>query len=258
MTVLLECINLSKEYGDKLILDNINLKVKSGEKLGIVGTNGTGKTTLANIIYGKEEYTGNITWYKDDVKIGYMKQSNDYDYKLNHLSGGEKTKKILKDILSEDHDLIILDEPTNHLDYLGVNSLVEYVNNYKGTMIIISHDRYFLDRCVNNIVEIEDKKLTKYNGNYTCYREKKKIDYENNLHRYEEQEKVKKKINSQISELRTWSDKAHREARTKAIETGNKFGGKEYNRVKAKKIGRVVVRASNISKSFNNKVLFKD
>lgn len=296
MTVFMESKNLSKEYGENVIFNKIDFKIKLGETIGIVGSNGTGKTTLANIICGKIEPTsGEIIWYKNNVKIGYMKQATEYEDLESTLSGGEKTKKLLNDVIHRDYNFLVLDEPTNHLDYLGVAYLVKEIKKFNGTIIIISHDRYFLDQCVTRIIEIENQKITEYNGNYTYYRKKKQEDYENAVHLYVEQEKIKNRINMQIEELEGWSDKAHRESRKKAIETGNKFGGKEYNRVKAKKmdnqiksrikrlekmkveglekpkeeekvlfqikeskkIGAVVVEAKDISKSFDKKILFE-
>ena len=296
MTVLIECKNINKEYGDTSILKNINFDIDLGEKVGIVGSNGMGKTTLANIIAGRIEATsGDVIWHKNEIKIGYMKQATDYVEINNTLSGGEKTKKLLNEIFYGTYDVLLLDEPTNHLDYKGVNWLIKNVNEFNGTVIIISHDRYFLDNCVNHIVEIENCKLINYNGNYSWYREKKKKDYQDTLHLYEEQEKIKENIKDQIDNLKEWSGKAHRESAKKAIETGNKMGGKEYNRVKAKKrdnqiksrikriekievtgiekpkeemkvlfqideskkIGSVVVQAKDISKKFDDRVLFE-
>lgn len=295
MTVIMKCKDISKEYGDKVILKNINLDLKLGEKVGIVGENGAGKTTLVNIITGNSVATsGEVIWYKEGIKIGYMKQATDYTNLQSHLSGGERTKALLKSILYGDFNLLVLDEPTNHLDYEGVSWLIKKVNEFKGTIIIISHDRYFLDKTVNKIIEIEDKAVKNYNGNYTAYRDKKKKNFQDQMHSYIEQEKVKEKINNQIAELKKWSNKAHKEAGKKAIETGNKVGGKQFNRAKAKKmdaqvkskikrlqklqvegvdkpkeegyivfngissgkIGSVVLEAKDISKAYDNKMLF--
>ena len=162
--------------------------------------------------------------------------------------------------------------------------------------LIHIYDRYFLDSTVNHIIEIQDKKLINYNGNYTWYREKKKKDYEVNLHKYIEQRKIEDKINRQIDDLKRWSEKAHRDSTKKALTSGCKMGVKEFYRAKAKKkdqqikskikkleklktegvikpkeeeqivfhidkankVGSTVVRADNISKTFGDKVLFKD
>ena len=295
MTVIMKCKDISKEYGDKVILKNINLDLKLGEKVGIVGENGAGKTTLVNIITGNSVATsGEVIWYKEGIKVGYMKQATDYTNLQSSLSGGERTKALLKSIIYGDFNLLILDEPTNHLDYEGVSWLIKKVNEFKGTIIIISHDRYFLDKTVNKVIEIEDKEVKIYNGNYTAYRDKKKKNFQAQMHAYIEQEKVKEKINNQIAELKKWSNKAHKEAGKKAIETGNKVGGKQFNRAKAKKmdaqvkskikrlqklqvegvdkpkeegyivfngissgkIGSVVLEAKDISKAYDNKMLF--
>ena len=296
MTVLFELKNIYKEYGDNKVLDNINLKINSGDKIGLVGNNGSGKTTLANIIYGAESYRGSIVWSKGNITIGYMKQSFEYIQEFDSLSGGEKTKKLLNEVVYGDYELLILDEPTNHLDYHGVSWLIDSIKKFSGTVIMISHDRYFLDQCAENIIEIENCAIKKYTGNYTDYRNKKQKEFNDQLHLYIEQEKLKNRIKNQMQELKCWSDKAHREARSKAIASGNKFGGKEYNRAKAKKrdkqiksklkklekieiqgidkpieeeriqfeieqatkIGSVVVRADNISKVYGQKVIFRD
>lgn len=295
MTVLVQCKNVNKEYGDTTILKDINMDIELGEKMGIVGNNGTGKTTLANMLTGNLEVTsGEIIWYKSGVKIGYMQQATDYTNLKSTLSGGEKTKALLTEVLYSKCNMLILDEPTNHLDYEGVNWLIKRVKAFKGTVVIISHDRYFLDQCVTRIVEIEHCKVTNYKGNYSYYREKKKKDYEDTFHLYVEQEKVKVQIKSQIEELKNWSGKAHRDAAVKARISGNKKGGKQFNRAKAKKmdqqiksrikrlekinvegiekpkeetgvffqideakkVGSVIIEAKSISKMYDEKTLF--
>ena len=108
MTVLMESKNLSKEYGENVIFNKIDFKIKLGETIGIVGSNGTGKTTLANIICGKIEPTsGEIIWYKNNVKIGYMKQATEYEDLESTLSGGEKTKKLLNDVIHRDYNFLV-------------------------------------------------------------------------------------------------------------------------------------------------------
>lgn len=295
MAIVLECKKISKEYGDKQILKEINLEIYQGQKVGIVGINGAGKTTLANILMGQLEPTsGQLIWQNDALRIGYMKQVIDSPELKATLSGGEKTKALLTEMLYSKYNVLILDEPTNHLDYSGVKWLIKKIKAFRGTAIIISHDRYFLDQCVTQIVEIDKGMALVYKGNYSWYRQEKKRQYVARLNKYLEEEKIKEKIQGQIKELRTWSAKAHRESAKKAIMTGNKFGGKEYNRVKAKKmdkaiksrikrlekielnsagrpeekkvlfevgkvakVGSVILEAQDIRKAYDNKLLFE-
>ena len=241
MSVVLECRKINKEYGEHQILKDVNLEIYQGQKIGIVGVNGAGKTTLANIIMGEIEPTsGQLIWQNDGLRIGYMKQIIDAKMLKETLSGGEKTKALLTQILYNKYDVLILDEPTNHLDYASVNWLIKQLKAFRGTVIVISHDRYFLDQCVTQIIEIEQGKAVLYKGNYSWYRQEKKKQYEAALRVYLEEEKNKERIQGQIKALRNWSSKAHRESAKKAIMTGNKFGGKEYNRVKAKKMDKAI------------------
>ncbi|KUG04376.1 atp-binding protein of abc transporter [hydrocarbon metagenome] len=263
--MLLSCRKVKKSFGDSIVLNSVDLDIYRGDRIGLVGRNGAGKTTLANIITGYVDYDeGSITAYQ--MNIGYLKQteaqievlfttSNIDDQvqgefhrqtsnlgmkrvrdwsseRLHNLSGGEKTKIALATIWASDPDLIILDEPTNHMDYQGVKHLESELARYQGTAIIISHDRYFLDRTVQKIAEIEKGVVRIYPGNYSSYREIKQQEHESQIHSYESQQKEQRKIEGAVSRLKNWSDKAHRESRQKGA--GMK-GGKEYYRKKAKK-----------------------
>ncbi len=241
MTAILQGKHISKEFGDKVILNDINFEIESGKKIGIVGSNGAGKTTLADIITNTVKPTsGQLLWQYSGMDIGYMKQATEYLDLEQTLSGGERTKKLLTQLLYSKKDFLVLDEPTNHLDYEGVKWLIKQIKAFKGAVVIISHDRFFLDQCIDSIMEIDQGKIVNYNGNYSFYREEKRRRYESQLHLFMEQEKLKSQIRGQIEELKGWSEKAHRESRKKAIATGNKLGGKEYNRVKAKKMDKAV------------------
>lgn len=275
MTLLLSCRGIKKDFGEVSLLKDINLDIAMGERVGLVGHNGSGKTTLANIIFGSSERDGgDILWNQKDVGIGYLMQSTFYtsttfnkmfsnnnnkhslrnfletssylgldkvqdwnDERLRGLSGGEKTKLALASIWVSKPDLLLLDEPTNHLDFNGVQWLIEELKKYYGAILIISHDRYFLDKSVNRIIEIEDGQINNYRGNYSYYRDEKKRRYESQLHGYLVQEKYKEKIAGDIDNLKGWSSKAHKQSRQKALEIS---GRKEYFRVKAKKMDKQV------------------
>lgn len=334
MSLLFQCHKLKKDFGMHSVLKSISIDIQEGERIGLVGKNGAGKTTLANIIFGgMQADEGEVHWHQNDIQIGYLRQSVFYTSNILHrlfleqdasaqlqdflhtasqlgtqkvyqwederfaaLSGGEKTKLALAHIWAAKPDVFILDEPTNHLDFQGVQWLIDELVKYKGTIIVISHNRYFLDQSVNHILEIEDGIIHEYRGNYTFYRNEKKKRYEDQLHAYEVQEKYKQKLDADIYQLKNWSGKAHRDSTKKAVATGNKFGGKEYNRMKAKKMdkkvkstikrleklkvegierpaeefklnflfdqvdkkGKRMMEASNISKAYGHRVLFED
>jgi macrolide transport system ATP-binding/permease protein len=330
--LILQCKNVKKVFGIHEVLKAVSLDLEEGERVGLVGKNGAGKTTLANIIYGSlKPDGGQIIWHRKDVQIGYLRQSVFYTSNLLHelyleqdaaaqlkdflhiaselgtekvyrwederfaaLSGGEKTKLALAHIWSAKPDLLILDEPTNHLDFQGVQWLIDELKGYPGTILAISHNRYFLDQSVNRILEVENGSVNEYRGNYTFYRNEKRKRYEDQLHAYEVQEKYKEKLNAEIRQLKEWSGKAHRDSTKKGAGSGLKMGLKEFYRAKAKKMdkkvkstvkrleklktegvqrpedefrvafsfdeaekhGRRVLEASNLSKRFGDRVLF--
>lgn len=273
--MILSLTNIKKNYGDLSVLNEINININTNEKIGIVGINGVGKTTLANIIFGSiTQDEGNITYYEKNLKIAYLLQSKDYILnsindnirsintnkelyhiastlglknfsqwdvnKINNLSGGEKMKLSLANIWNNNADIIILDEPTNHIDFQGIDWLIKEVQRFTGTLIIISHDRYFLDKTVSKIIEIEKGHANVYYGNYSFYRDEKKRRYENQLKQYLTEQKYKKKIEQEINLLTNWANKSHNQARATAIKNGVLKGGKEFYRAKAKKIDKQI------------------
>src|SRR5690606_10427383 len=166
-------------------------------------------------------------------QLGLMKVHTWDRERAVHLSGGEKTKLSLASVWSSPCELLLLDEPTNHLDFNGVEWLIGEMATYPGAIIVISHDRYFLDQTVSQIIEIEDGVSSIYKGNYTDYYEEKERQYQSQLHRFELQQRKKEKIESQLNQLHNWSDKAHRQS-TK------QDGIKECYRVKAKKMDKQI------------------
>lgn len=264
--MLISCHQVKKSFGDKNILNGIDLDIVEGDRIGLVGRNGAGKTTLANILAGVIDYEeGTIIKNSDKLNIAYLRQTGaESEVLLNvldgeiasdselqrmasqlgikrirewspenyyNLSGGEKTKLALAAIWAARPHLVILDEPTNHLDYQGVACLTDELKRFPGAAIIISHDRYFLDSTVTQVAEIEKGKINIYPGNYSAYREAKLQERESQWHLYQSQQKEQRKIDDTIEKLKKWSEKAHRESRRK----GQGMGGKEYFRKKAKK-----------------------
>jgi macrolide transport system ATP-binding/permease protein len=267
---LLKIRGIKKSFEERTVLKNADFDVKQNSRLGLVGNNGAGKTTLANILYGQiVPDEGTIETFNGAVNIGYLKQSTEYTIdefedsislaenglyqlssllglnkvlewdrsKLENLSGGERLKLSLAKVWVGRPELLILDEPTNHLDRQGTEWLIKELNTFKGAVMIISHDRYFLDQTVNEIIEIEDGITKWFNGNYSAYRQKKQEQFEVQLHQYETQQKYKQKIQQQISNLKSWSEKAHKDSTKKGTNSERRqMGYKEYHRVKAKKM----------------------
>ncbi|MCA1319161.1 ABC-F type ribosomal protection protein [Bacillus tianshenii] len=267
--IILQAKNINKNYGERNILKEITLDIRNGERIGLVGWNGTGKTTLMGILMGlimPDE--GSVKRLPKELSIGYLPQSTDYEglidehmpegneelllkatsrlgleklqnwekERYRNLSGGERLKLALAAIWARNPSLIFLDEPTNHLDLKGVNWLVDELNNFHGAAVIISHDRYFLDRSVTKVYEIEDGQLKEYEGNYTDYRNEKQRLYEQQVRDYDKQQRKIRMVEEQISTLKQWSEKAHRDAGKNRGDSENRqMGLKEYERVKAKK-----------------------
>ena len=207
---VLHAENLSKSFGDKHLFSNLSLDLKRGEKIALIGENGRGKTTFFNILMDKIKPDSGVKVLGTNVNIGYydQEQSNlcedktiidevwddfpelttsqvrgalatflftgeDVFKTINKLSGGEKCRINLLKLMLSRSNLLLLDEPTNHLDILSREALEEAILSYDGTIIVISHDRYFLNKVINRIVELQEEGTTEYLGNYSYYVEKK-------------------------------------------------------------------------------------
>ncbi len=187
---------------------------------------------------------------------------------VNVLSGGERTRLALATLLLENPDMLMLDEPTNHLDIGSLKWLEQYLKSYKGTLIVISHDRYFLDKIASRIFEIENHKLTVYEGNYTTYLEKKRVNYEIALKHYEKQQEEIKRQEDMIRTMKAHNTEhlvkraQSREKRLEMIERLDKptlYNAKiKLNFKEAIATGNDVLFAEGLSKSFGNQLLFRD
>ncbi|MFY0780498.1 ribosomal protection-like ABC-F family protein [Peribacillus simplex] len=250
MKELLKLANISYEVMDLTIFENVNASVQQGDIIGVIGKNGAGKSTLLQLINNDlVPAQGQIQWLKQDLKVFMVEQETEshsfedktpFEVKLldkmhvpSHdfaqLSGGEKLKARLAKGLSKDADLLLLDEPTNHLDAESLEFLNGQIKNYRGTIIFVSHDRYFLDAVATKIWSIEGKKIIEHRGNYSSYMEVRKQKRLTQQREYEKQQKMVERIEGQMNEITSWSKKAH-------AQSTKKEGVKEYYRVKAKRM----------------------
>ncbi|MBC8631803.1 ABC-F family ATP-binding cassette domain-containing protein [Paeniclostridium hominis] len=349
--IVLSCNNLNKSFGIDTILENISFTVNEGDKVGIIGVNGTGKTTLFKILSGIYGYDSGDIYLGKGVEIGYLEQNtnfqseksiyeevlevfsdlmemenyirnleiriseessnpnskeldklmNEYSHKLelfselngygyksevkgilkglgfsdndmqtpiNILSGGEKTRVLLSKLLLKNPSLLLLDEPTNHLDSDAIEWLEVFLKQYKGTVIIISHDRYFLDQVVNRVFEIHNKKLRTYNGNYSKFIELSKVEKELEVKKYEDQQKEIKKQEESIERLKAYGREKHlKRARSKEkmLDKVEVLDRPDVHRKRASikfspsvSSGNDVLEVKDISMGYGERILFKD
>ena len=343
--MLLACQNISKAFGTKEILRDVNFHVNEKEKIAIVGINGSGKTTLLKIIMGEETADNGQIILAKDTAIGYLSQHqdisfdntiygemlaakqyivdleanirrlehdmkhaegeelekileaynrlsskydrdngysyeseitgvlkglgfgpDDYDRHINTLSGGQKMRIALGRLLLTRPDIIILDEPTNHLDMPSISWLESFLSSYPGSVIIVSHDRYFIDRIATSIIEIDNKKATVYHGNYTYYAEKRAEIRANMMKAYLNQQQEIKHQEAVITKLKQFN----REKSIKRAESREKMLDKVEVLDKPTEIasemrlslepsvesGNDVLTVTHLSKSFGNNCLF--
>ncbi|MED4040291.1 ribosomal protection-like ABC-F family protein [Niallia taxi] len=250
MKEIMKLHNIRYEVGDQLLFEKVNASVQQEDVIGIIGNNGAGKSTLLHLL--KEDSKpadGQIQWLTRDLDVVFVVQEAKTHFSANksveetrllekwsvpvlpyeHLSGGEKLKVRLAQGFAREADLLLLDEPTNHLDSQSLDLLQKHIKEYKGTIILVSHDRYFLDAVATKIWAIEDKKLIEHKGNYSDYMKARNEKRLVQQREYEKQQKMTEQIQGQIKELNTWSQKAH-------AQSTKKEGVKEYYRVKAKRM----------------------
>lgn len=196
--MFIQISHISKSFGGQDVLKDASFTISDGEKVGLLGKNGSGKSTILKLLAGEElQDVGTILIQPKSLNIGYLPQTIS-DTDLDTLSSGQKTKKTLNEILKTDPEILLLDEPTNHLDWEGLSWLEVVVRAFKGPVLIISHDRYFLDNTVNKIIELNEGKIKVYGGNYSDYKQRKNIEQEAYLRTYKKQQKDVKKIQKEI------------------------------------------------------------
>ena len=228
-TPFLDVQGLTKTFGARVLFENLSFSISEGQRVGLIAQNGTGKSTLLSILTGKEGYDKGDIIYKNDIRIGYLEQQPHFDENesvldacFNHkgddglilkakqiltqlkisdlnqpmvqLSGGQQKRVALANVLITEPDMLILDEPTNHLDLEMIEWLEGFLSHGNRTLLMVTHDRFFLDRVCSVILELDDHTIYTYRGNYSYYLEKRQdridakraeIQRANNLYRRE-------------------------------------------------------------------------
>ena len=291
--------HISKLYGDKMILEYLSCSVDEGDKIGIIGINGTGKSTLLRIIAGEEEADEGKIIFSNGMTIGWMGQNpefdeessilkyvcegkkieDDYGYesdakamltvlelenfdeKIKNLSGGQKKRAALCKVLLQKPDILILDEPTNHLDNKMSDWLENYLKSFRGVLLMVTHDRYFLDKVTNHIWEVEGGKVYYYDENYSGYLERKAEREERELASERKRQSI---LRSEVkwvmrgARARSTKQKARLERfeQLKAMDSPKTAKQVEMGSV-GTRLGKKTIELYDISKAYGDKVLFK-
>ena len=293
--------HLTKSYTERLLFDDTAFSINEGEKVGLIGINGTGKSTLLKIVAGLEEPDAGTVVRGRNLYIRYLAQNpifppdltvldcviqenkaheqlwdlegeaktilnrlgiTEYDAVISTLSGGQKKRVALASVLLSTADLLVLDEPTNHLDSAMADWLEEYLKNFRGALLMITHDRYFLDSVTNRIVELDQGKLYSYQANYAGFLELK-------AERMAMEQAAERKRQSILRVELEWIKRGARARSTKqkgriqrfeamsAMEGPKEDGSVEMSSISSR-LGRTTVEISHVSKSYGEKLLIQD
>ena len=252
------------------MLKDVSFHLEDKEKAAIVGINGSGKTTLLRCILGIEEADEGSIAFSKEKKMDYLAQQHadieaeneDYDT----LSGGQKTRKRLEEILQEKPDLLILDEPTNHLDIGSIQWLEKVLKRYDGAVLLVSHDRYFLDKIVTKVIDLERGKVRMYQGNYSAYAEKKRQLREAEWKAFQNQQAEIKHQEAVIEKLKQFNREKsikRAESREKMLEKVERLEKPEEIENEMKLLfypressGNDVLMAKELGKSYDGRRLF--
>lgn len=298
MTPLLDVQNISKAFGAHVLFENISFSIAEGQHVGLIAKNGTGKSTLLSLLSGKESVDSGSIIFRRDIKVGFLEQQPKFDPEesvldacFNHqgdpdrilkakqiltqlhitdltqpmgqLSGGQQKRIALANVLITEPDLLILDEPTNHLDLEMIEWLEGYLQRGNKTLLMVTHDRYFLDRVCNIILELDNHTIYSYRGNFQYYMEKRQeridatraeIERANNLYR-RELEWMRRQPQARGHKAR------YREEAFYDLESKVKQRIEERQmRLKSKNvyIGSKIFECQYVSKAFDEKVILKD
>ncbi len=300
MVSYLQIERLTKSFGDRMLFEDVTFGVYEGDKIGIVARNGDGKTTFLNILTGKEDYDSGNVVYRNGLRVGYLEQlppmpegmtaleyatpaprpeSDDHwngadlarqmltqfrisdpDMPLEHLSGGQAKRVALAKVLLTEPDMLILDEPTNHLDIDMVEWLENYLSRQRVTLLMVTHDRYFLDKVCSRIIEIDNRQIYSYDGNYDYYLRRRSERMEamsaelakvKNLLRTE-LEWMRRQPQARGSKAKYRIDNFHQLEDRSRVNLSSRDVALD---VKSSYIGSKIFEAVNICKSFGDKVI---
>lgn len=291
--------HISKLYGDKLVLEDLSCSVDEGDKIGIIGINGTGKSTLLRIIAGEEEVDEGKIIFSNGLTVGWLGQNpefdedssilkyvcegkkieEDYGYesdakamltvleleqfdeKIKNLSGGQKKRAALCKVLLQKPDILILDEPTNHLDNKMSDWLENYLRSFRGVLLMVTHDRYFLDKVTNHIWEVDGGKVYYYDENYSGYLERKAEREERQLASERKRQSILRNEVKWVmrgARARSTKQKARLERfeQLKAMDSPKTVKQVEMGSV-GTRLGKKTIEVYDISKAYGDKVLFE-